>query len=913
MARKLGELVIPLGTGGATDTYSYDLLSDGGVAIVAPEAPNTQSRQAYVYDSEGVLEATISGPPVSAELYAGSSGFVLVGIAPASETTPYATISVRGFDNDGVITNSVTLAGEPGNPDYPRDVISIFDTIVLSNGNVVVGWRSGYAFDLNRANVTIFSSDGALVRDLQGLSSGEDSRISYLYPTDGGGFAVGVFDYESETSSRLVFSSTGDLVASGVKPLPATTKWTFDDGGFVELSFQDGRAVGQEFSVDGRPITDLFVIESAADDIARLSFETLDDGRYNIAWVTDASDGRAASLLVRQFARFDAGTTATPRDDDLGGTAEAEAISGLGGDDVVFGFAGDDVLDGGAGADMMYGGEGNDVYVVDGVRDEVGEFADRGDDTVFASVDFTLGLHVENLFLTTSADLAGIGNDRGNRITGNDGANRLEGGDGDDILIGGDGADTLMAIDPSGNRRDDLTGGLGDDAYYIDRLDIVREAAGEGFDTVFTVGSGLSIQIAVLANIERTGLLSAGYLVGDARSNRLVGSSGDDRLDGGAGADQMAGGAGFDTYYIDDANDRIYDDGGGIVTSIEFRLGATNFRDLTVTGRDDLKLEGNALDNTLRGNDGANVLYGGLGADFMSGLGGNDTYWIDNVGDRIEETDGRGTDTVLSTISFDMAGIHVEHLTLRGVSNVNGYGNSKANIIVGNAGHNVLDGRAGSDTMRGGAGNDTYYVSSTRDVVTELSGQGADSVFASVSYGLAGTYVEALTLTGLADLNATGNSLENTLTGNIGANVLDGGKGRDVLFGGFGNDTLLGGTGDDVLTGGFGADTLDGGAGADRYTFASIVETSLAESDTIRTLEAGDRIDLSAIDADGLDDGDDAFALVSAFSSQRGQATLSYDAESSRTALLLDIDGDGAADARVWITGQVTALDTSLF
>ena len=84
--------------------------------------------------------------------------------------------------------------------------------------------------------------------------------------------------------------------------------------------------------------------------------------------------------------------------------------------------------------------------------------------------------------------------------------------------------------------------------------------------------------------------------------------------------------------------------------------------------------------------------------------------------------------------------------------------------------------------MVGGAGNDTYVVDAAGDVVTELPGEGTDTVQSSISYTL-GANVENLDADGVGDINATGNTLDNTLTGNAGQQHPRRRRGNDTMAG----------------------------------------------------------------------------------------------------------------------------------
>jgi Ca2+-binding RTX toxin-like protein len=207
------------------------------------------------------------------------------------------------------------------------------------------------------------------------------------------------------------------------------------------------------------------------------------------------------------------------------------------------------------------------------------------------------------------------------------------------------------------------------------------------------------------------------------------------------------------------------------------------------TAGDD-SLLGTAVHDVLYGRDGNDVLNGAAGADYMQGGLGNDIYYVDNAGDATDEAGGGGTrDYVFASVSFTAAA-GIEGLTLEGAGDINATGRESQNdVLVGNSGNNLLDGRSGADFMQGGLGNDVYYVDSAYDVTDESTGAGTrDYVFAWTSY-TAAAGIEGLTLSGTANINATGRDGQaDILIGNSGNNVLDGRSGVDFMQGGLGND-----------------------------------------------------------------------------------------------------------------------------
>ncbi len=299
-------------------------------------------------------------------------------------------------------------------------------------------------------------------------------------------------------------------------------------------------------------------------------------------------------------------------------------------------------------------------------------------------------------------------------------------------------------------------------------------------------------------------------LTGTAQDNILFGLDGNDTLIGGSTADTMYGGKGNDTYIVNNVNDVIVENPGegtdSVFSSVSYTLPA-NVENITLTGHHNINATGNTESNIITGNSGNNILNdgGAGGADTLIGGGGNDTFIVNNSGDKIIEAPHSGFEKVLSSVSYTLPA-NVQELQLTGTANINATGNGQGSILIGNSGDNILndggplktshgrddcgDEGTGRNIMIGGAGNDTYIVNNKNDIIIEKKNGGTDTVISSVSWKL-GQNLENLTLSGTANINATGNNENNVIIGNSGNNIINGGGGNNTLTGGGGADTFV--------------------------------------------------------------------------------------------------------------------------
>ncbi|MGO1074132.1 beta strand repeat-containing protein [Inquilinus sp. CA228] len=540
--------------------------------------------------------------------------------------------------------------------------------------------------------------------------------------------------------------------------------------------------------------------------------------------------------------------------DIFGGDAGNNTINGGAGTDIISISGGTDFLDGGAGGDFLDCRTSGSAVIIN-MATGIGGGGAAG--TTFANFESVIATNFNDV-LTAAAGGSTLGG-----LSGND---TLNGGDGNDVLLGDD---FLNVIGTSGNDTlsggagndylqggalgDILNGGADSDtaAYEYsgagvivnvdtgvasggdaqgDTLTGVENLIGSAFDDFFGVSAAANFfdgragvdavtyggsTAGVLANLQGVGhfgwaegdtfanmenLIGSNFadtLYGNAGNNILDGGEGNDLLEGLVGADTLQGGNGSDTasYTFSAA---------GVTADLKagFFAGGDAQGDVLQSIEN---LTGSGFADTLRGDDGANVIDGGGGNDQIASYGGADAI-----------NGGAGVDTIyydVVAVTVNLAtgqgfGGDAQGDTYQNVENVVGtalndilIGNAGANGLSGGAGDDTLTGLGGADFLQGGAGIDTVsYATSSNGVAANLtSGQG--------------TFTDAQGDTYYGIENLVGAALADSLTGDAGNNALSGGAGDDK-FGGFG-----------------GADAFDGGAGIDIVYYdaaAGAVQVNLA-------------------------------------------------------------------------------------
>ncbi|WP_426170257.1 beta strand repeat-containing protein [Sandarakinorhabdus sp. DWP1-3-1] len=409
---------------------------------------------------------------------------------------PIGVADQVGVGQDGGTITATALLANDANVD-PGDILTITAVSATATGAALtlagntITYAPGAAFLALGVGQAATDSFSYVVADSAGLTSTATVTITIAGRND------------APTGLALTASPV-DENAPGGTVVGALAAADPDNGDTLSYALTD--SAGGRFAVDA--VTGVVTVANGS----LLDFETA-AAHQIVARVTDANglfvEAPFAIALKnlpepRTYSGDNGGNIFTAPSDDLwtiNGLGGNDTLNGNASADTIFGGAGSDAIDGRGGADAMYGGTGNDTFFVDDIGDATVEYFGEGVDIVFAGVDFTLAINIENLTQTGSADIAAIGNDFNNTINGNAGSNMLDGGAGRDLLVGnagddmlvgnvgadwlqgGDGADTLIG----GAGGDELTGGAGADTFVFDQpatpveVDIVKDF-GPGID-----------------------------------------------------------------------------------------------------------------------------------------------------------------------------------------------------------------------------------------------------------------------------------------------------------------------------------------------------------------------------------------------------------------------------------------------
>lgn len=388
-----------------------------------------------------------------------------------------------------------------------------------------------------------------------------------------------------------------------------------------------------------------------------------------------------------------------------------------------------------------------------------------------------------------------FGTVNGDEMWGRKGNDFLFGGGGDDTLYGEQGNDSLYGQQGNdflfgGDNNDFLSGGIGadhlDGGAGIDTADYSTSAAGVHVDLVTGLGTGGEAQGDTLVGIENiNGSSFDDVLQGNDVANTLVGGAGNDTLNGGGGDDTLRGGVGADALDGGAGNDTVDYSASAAGVHVDFAAGTGADGDAEgdiLTGIENLF--GSSHDDTLQGDDVANVIKGGGGADHIEGRGGNDTLIGANESDVIDG--GAGRDLILGQDGNDRL-----------------LGGNDDDEIHGGLGDDLIDGGHGADSLFGDQGIDTLsYASSTAGVNVNLDTGAVSGGYAfldnihNFENPIGSQFDDVLTGTdGIGFSTANGN-------GEAADNFIQGLGGNDQIFGSLGNDRIEGGTGNDILTGG---------------------------------------------------------------------------------------------------------------
>ncbi|WP_336814251.1 peroxidase family protein [Bosea sp. MMO-172] len=280
------------------------------------------------------------------------------------------------------------------------------------------------------------------------------------------------------------------------------------------------------------------------------------------------------------------------------------------------------------------------------------------------------------------------------------------------------------------------------------------------------------------------------------------------------------------------------------------------------------------------GTAAADVLIGTANADNLIGLAGDDTLIGDAGADAISAGDGAdfidagdGRDVVFAGAGDDQV-----------------FGGGGVDMLYGEAGNDRIFGGAGNDLIDAGAGNDTVVAGGGDDLIVAAVGDGDDTYF--------GDEIDGGNGSDTLDFSAITANLTVDLGNGLGGrgSAASSQSGSDTLWS---VENVATGSGSDVITASDAVNVMEGGTGNDTFRFLSTVG---ADGDTILDFQPGDRLDLSAIDADASQAGNQSFTLANGGSfTTAAQLTVTYETRADGEYTIVKGNVDAATDAEFQI------------
>jgi Ca2+-binding RTX toxin-like protein len=649
------------------------------------------------------------------------------------------------------------------------------------------------------------------------------------------------------------------------------------------------------------------------------------------------------------------------------GFGGADTLSGNAGDDILNGNGGNDLITGGAGNDAINGGAQTDTAVYVGsianftlaastaaitVTDNTGA---EGTDTVvgteqlrFNGVTYAVVTGTD----TPNTNLNGVNGANGSQaVFGLGGNDTINGGAGDDYINAGSGADTITQTGSTGghdfvdggttaldiNGRDTtpdtyvLNGVPGAESFtiYSNKDDWDGAGAGTGSSAAHAGFTNLNANteiviarngtiIAELDNVEEITVNATTVTAPGGVPPGGTGTIGGDTVNviGNFTATSLNyntitvnGGTGADTVDISGltSDHRIVFHGGGGDDQVVGTLRPQDVVDIQ-NGSSGGDNQGGSSDGDGHdcggatqppavnpgmaevniGTSGADVMIGAGGDEVLSGLDGDDLILGNDGADTLKA--GAGDDLVKAGAGDDVV--------FGNDGNDDIFGGSGRDLLTGDAGNDRLFGDAGDDAIEGGTGNDTVYGGAGNDRVIATVGDGDDTYFGDT---------EEDTL----DYSAISANITADLGNGIGqhGSVTSAQSGIDKVFG---FEDFIGGSGNDTIIASSVANVMDGGGGNDTFVFGSAGD---ADGDTIKGFQPGDKIDLSAIDANTGASGNQSFVLFAGnLFTSAGQVLVTHEVRdgAEHTIVSGNTNNDTVADFKIDIAGN-HALTSSDF